>query len=203
MNCCFLYNYWSTVIKVTSSKCVFICSFIMITCLLLICCNGSTPSYQIADYNKKTEDLKVDYGKLQFDTLPKNLKTHNITKGDKFVIEYSRSGTTVTGVDDYESKYTETLLFQIDTVPQKFKYCNMSLNNINCKYYWTCLASEIKKEMINVKKGCITGEVFDDSLILEIDIDPEFGFGGIFEKNDNRIIKYKTRLPTHLNSPRL
>lgn len=174
-------------------KKIYYCPLVVI--LLLFSCKGRTQLFPIANYAKEEESFSVKYGDIQYDTLPVNLKTHNIKEGNKYVLEYDHSGTTFIDANNFESKYTETLLFQIDTISRKFEYCDTSLAKINCKYYWICIANKINKEIRNVRKGCIKGEIRKDTLFIEININLEFEFKSILKQSANRVIKYKTIFP--------
>jgi hypothetical protein len=39
-----------------------------------------------------------------------------------------------------------------------------------------------EKEIIDIEKGCIKGIISSDSVMIEIDVNSEFDFGGILEK---------------------
>ncbi len=167
---------------------------------MVLSCNNSSSGKinKIANYSKPTESFEVTQGLVVFDTLTANIKTHKIVQGDKFVFSYERTGLTVSDGEDWDLKYKETLVFQIDTTLTKFDFCDTDLKSIDCKYYWICYAKEIKKEIKNIKKGCINGYVSNDSIQVNIDINSEFGFGSFMEKDEKRKIKksHKTALDT-------
>lgn len=163
----------------------------------LISCVQSNNNYsktrtQISEYTKQVQDFKIDTGIVQFDTIPKNMTTHQLDSGSNIVFVYERTGVTFIDLSDEEVKYTETLIFQINSAADKFEFCDTSLKQIECKYYWICLAREIKKEIIDIKKGCIKGLISPDSIMIDIDINSGFGFGGLMDKDNDRVIKYKT-----------
>lgn len=120
------------------------------------------------------------------------MTTHKLDSGYNLVFVYERTGITMIDANDWEAKYTETLIFQLDSAIGDFEFCDTSLNRIDCKYYWICLAKEIKKEIIDIEKGCIKGFVSRDSIKFEIDVNSGFGFGGLMEKDKDRAIKFKT-----------
>jgi len=158
--------------------------------VVLSCNNSSTDkTNKIADYSKPTESFEVSQGRVVFDSLTTNINTHKIVQGNKYVFSYERTGLTVNDGEDWDLKYKETLVFQVDTTLKKFDFCDNDLKNIDCKYYWICYSKEIKKEIRNIKKGCIIGLVSNDSIQVDIDINSEFGFGSFMEKNDKRKIK--------------
>lgn len=168
---------------------------LLLSLLAMIGCiqNGNSDSNsQISDYTKSRESFKIDTGLVQFDTIPKNLTTHRLDSGSNLVIVYERTGVTMIDANDWEAKYTETLIFQLDSAMGEFEYCDTNLKQIECKYYWICLAKEIKKEIIEVEKGCIKGYISNDSIMIDIDVNSKFGFGGLMEKDKNRVITYKT-----------
>jgi hypothetical protein len=154
--------------------------------------NDSKETGRISDYTKPTVNFKIDTGLVQFDTIPKNMTTHQLDSGSNLVFVYERTGVTMIDVNDWEAKYTETLIFQIDSAVGEFEFCGTNLKQIDCKYYWICLAREIKKEIIDVEKGCIRGTISNDSIMIDIDINSDFGFGGSMEIDNDRLIKYKT-----------
>lgn len=145
---------------------------------------------QISNFTNSTENFKIEAGTVRFDTLPNNTTTHQIDPGTKRIFTYMRTGTTMIDASDWEAKYTETLIFQVDSTIRQFEYCDTTLKQINCKYFWICLTKDIKKEIKEVKKGCIRGKISNDSLLIEIDINPEFGFGGLMEEDEEKVIKY-------------
>ena len=172
----------------------------MFTVLLINACKQNTNTSNSVNSNKKTnsqknnippKDLQIIRGVVLFDTLPGNMITHKIIPGNKYVFVYKRSGSTMIDENDWDAEYTETLIFQIDTATKEFDYCDKDLKNIGCKYYWICLAKEIKKESRNVVKGCIKGKRIGDSFQILIDVNPEFKFGGILEKDNEHKIHYK------------
>jgi hypothetical protein len=155
--------------------------------------NGnSDSSSRISDYTKSAESFTIDTGLVQFDTIPKNLTTHQLDSGSNFVFVYERTGVTLIDANDWEAKYTETLIFQIDSAVGEFEICDTNLKQIDCKYYWICLAKDIKKEIVDIEKGCIKGNITSDSILIDINVNSEFGFGGLMEKDKDRVIKYKT-----------
>ncbi len=154
--------------------------------------DDSKKNARISDYTKSTESFKIDTGLVQFDMMPKNLNTHQFDSGSKLVFIYERTGVTMIDANDWEAKYTETLIFQLDSAVDEFEYCDTNLKQIDCKYYWICLAKEIKKEIIDIEIGCIKGYINNDSTMIEIDVNSKFGFGGLMEKDNDRKIKYKT-----------
>jgi PBP1b-binding outer membrane lipoprotein LpoB len=154
--------------------------------------NNPKKTGRISDYTKSTESFKIDTGLVHFDTIPKNLTTHQLDSGTNLVFVYERTGVTMIDANDWEAKYTETLIFQLDSAVGEFEYCDTNLKQIDCKYYWICLAKEIKKEIIDVEKGSIKGYITNDSIMIDIDVNSKFGFGGLMEKDNDRKIKYKT-----------
>ena len=114
---------------------------------MVLSCNNSSKgkTNKIADYSKSTESFEVTQGFVVFDTLNANIKTHKIVQGDKFVFSYERTGLTVSDGEDWDLKYKETLVFQVDTTLTEFYFCDSDLKNIDCKYYWICYAKEDKK----------------------------------------------------------
>ncbi len=138
------------------------------------------------------EKFTVSKGFAQFDTSLVNLKTHEIDSGDKYVFVYERKGVTFIDANDYEAQYTESIIFQFDTVLNEINLCDSALLKIDCKYYWICLAKDIRKEIRNIDKGCITFKNKNDSMEIQFDLDPKFKFGGYQEKDKTRIIKYET-----------
>jgi hypothetical protein len=169
---------------------------ILIFCSILVGCNqigNKTDSLKrISDYTKPTEDFRIDTGIVQFDMIPKSMTTHQLDSGSNLVFIYERTGVTMVDANDWEAKYTETLIFQLDSTIRDFEFCDTSLSQIDCKYYWICLTKEIKKEIIDIEKGCIKGVISTDSLLIAIDINSGFGFGGLMEKDKDRVIKYTT-----------
>lgn len=169
---------------------------LFIVCCILFSCNqagNQTDSMKrISDYTKPTKDFRIDTGMVQFDTIPKNMTTHQLDSGSNLVFIYERTGVTIVDANDWEAKYTETLIFQLDSAVSKFEYCDTNLKQIDCKYYWICLAKEIKKEIIDIEKGCIKGYISSDSLLIDIDVNSGFGFGGLMDKDKDRLIKHKT-----------
>lgn len=157
---------------------------------MLFSCKGGT-SYKISDYTKKIESFYVNYGKLQYDTLPNNLESHKVIEGNSIVVAYKREGTTFIDANDYEAKYYEYLIFELDTNKGKFEICDTSLSKVNCKYYWICLSKELKKEIRDVDKGCVYWQYYGDSLMLNLDVEVDFSFGGFIEKKKNRSFKQK------------
>ena len=87
----------------------------------LISCNqtGENRTYSattpISDYTKGTENFEIKSGYVHFDLLPKNLTTHRLDTGTDRVFVYERTGVTMIDANDWEAKYTETLIFQIDS----------------------------------------------------------------------------------------
>jgi len=152
----------------------------------------SKKTSRISDYTKSTESFKIDTGLVQFDTIPKNLTTHRLDSGSNLVFVYERTSVTMIDANDWEAKYTETLIFQLDSAVGEFEYCDTNLKHIDCKYYWICLAKEIKKEIVDVENGCIKGYITNDSILIDIDVNSKFRFGGQMEKDNDRLIKYKT-----------
>lgn len=172
-----------------------ILTFLLI--LILIGCvrtnnNDSKKTSRISDYTKSTESFIIDTGFVQFDTIPKNTTTHQLDSGSNLVFVYERTGVTMIDVNDWEAKYTETLIFQLDSANGDFEFSDTSLKQVDCKYYWICFAKEIKKEIINVDKGYVKGFISADSIMIDIDVNSEFGFGGLMDKDKDRVIKYKT-----------
>ena len=170
---------------------------ILLPIVVLISCvqsnnQDSKATTRISDYTKSIENFKIDTGLVQYDTNPQNMTTHHLDSGSNLVFVYERTGVTMIDANDWEAKYTETLIFQIDSTVSDFEYCETNLKQIDCKYFWICLSKDIKKEIIDVKKGCIKGLISKDSLMIEIDVNSGFGFGGLMEKDDNKVIKYKT-----------
>ncbi|MBN1969268.1 MAG: hypothetical protein JW870_07865 [Candidatus Delongbacteria bacterium] len=153
---------------------------------------GSIKISKASEYTKPVESFKVLNGLVLFDTLTGNLTTHKIISGNKNIFIYERTGVTMVDANDWEAKYTESLIFQVDTTIKDFNYCDNDLSNIDCKYYWICLAKEIKKEIRNIDEGCIKGNITKDSVNIEIEVNSKFRFGGILESDNDRIIKYKT-----------
>lgn len=155
--------------------------------LSLFCsCEGNL-SYKMSDYAKKSESCYAQYGKIQYDTLLSDLDVYKIVKGDSIVIVYEREGTTFVNANDYEAKYYEYLIFELDTIKhRKFQICDALLSEINCKYYWVCLSKEPKKEIRNIDKGCIDWQYYGDSLRVKVDVNVDFSFGGFLEKRKER-----------------
>ena len=173
---------------------------VLLTFLFVDACKQNTNKSQTAYSNNQTKipkkdinenDLQITKGAVLFDTLPASMTTHKIIPGDKYVFVYKRSGSTMIDENDWDAEYTETLIFQIDTATKEFDYCDKDLKNIDCRYYWICLAKEIKKEGRNVVKGCIKGKRIGDTVQILIDVNPEFKFGGILERDNEHKIYYK------------
>ena len=158
-------------------------------------------SYEIANYNKKSETLKINYGRLDNSGELQN-DIYKVINGDNIVIEYKRSGTTFVDASDFEAKYYEYLVFQVDSNANKFNLCDSSLSQIDCKYYWVCYSKKKQRKVFNIEKGCVEGCVINDSLKLEINVEVDFGFGGILERKKNRKIRFNkvVRLPASSES---
>ena len=170
---------------------------VLLLIIILIGCvqtsnKDSKNASRISDFTKSTEDFLIDTGLVNFDTFPKNMTTHQLDSGSSLVFVYERTGVTMIDANDWEAKYTETLIFQIDSAVGEYEYCDTNLKQIDCKYYWICLAKEIKKEIIDIDKGCIKVTVSKDSIIVDVNVNSEFGFGGLMEKDNDRVIKYST-----------
>jgi hypothetical protein len=184
-----------TFLKILSMKKSPVHCIILITTTFIISCNpannsnnSSIPS--ITDFSKTKESFSITTGLAHFDILPSNLNTHKLDSGGKRIFIYERTGVTMIDANDWEAKYTETLIFQIDSTINQFEYCDSDLSLIDCRYYWICLANEIKKEIRNVKQGCIKFDLSKDLLSIDIDVNSGFRFGGILEKDNDRVIKY-------------
>jgi hypothetical protein len=169
---------------------------ILLLIMILIGCvytkdNDSKRTGRISEYTKSTESFKIDTGMVQFDSIPNNLTTHQLDSGNNLVFIYQRTGVTMIDANDWEAKYTETLVFQIDSTVNEFEFCDTNHKQIDCKFYWICYAKEIKKEIIDIDKGCINGYIAYDSIIVDININSGFGFGGLMEKENDRTIEYR------------
>ena len=151
---------------------------------------NSFESNNISGYTHPTETFKVVKGCALFDTLPGNLNTCRVVPGNGIVFIYKRSGVTVVDENDWEAKYFETLIFQVDTTVKNYNYHNNDLQKLKCKYFWICLSKEIQKEVRNVDSGFIGDTLVGDSVQIMIDVNPGFTFGGTTEKDNYREIKY-------------
>lgn len=152
--------------------------------------SGSDKIADISTYSQPTQNFRMEKGRAIFDTLPQNTSTYKIVPGNKNVFIYTRSGVTMIDENDWEAKYTETLIFQVDTSIKKYNYRDKDLKKINCKYFWICLSGNIQKKIRNVEKGFIKDTLIEGSDQVMIDIIPEFRFGGTTEKDNNREIEY-------------
>lgn len=162
---------------------------------LLFSCKDRRTGYDIESFGKEKEEVEVKLGAVQHEISPKKLSTHKVREGDNYIIVYKRTGTTFIDANDYEARYTETLVCQIDSFSKENKYCDSSLVEVEAKYYWVALSKEPKKEVREVRQGCIEGLVIGDSLLLKINIEVDFRFGGFLEKKDSRKINYQGTVP--------
>lgn len=186
----------SSIIKVRKYKLML---ELLAGCVLLGACrqisHGSNPNYlkktpEISTYAQPKESFAVKQGAVLFDTLPSTLTTHKIIFGNKYVFIYKRTGVTMLDAYDWEAKYMETLIFQIDTSTKEFQFCDRDLRKIDCRYYWVCLATHLRKEIRKVKKGCIKGTLTGDSVHVSIKVDPEFSLGGAMKSDNSQKINF-------------
>gem|GEM_PF-5600011 len=141
-----------------------------------------------AYHKSKTKDDTWDaqLGLLQYDTIPNNLKTHTLKEGSNFVFTYKRSGHTAVDFNDFDAKYYEYIIFEIDSAYSNLNYCDSSIKILNCKYYWICYGKEILKESRDIQKGCITFGKNANSPELQINVEVDFGFGSFLERKKKR-----------------
>ncbi|MDD3740324.1 MAG: hypothetical protein PHH30_03710 [Bacteroidales bacterium] len=167
----------------------------IIICFFIFSCKNS--SFKISNYNEKTETIKsLLNSTVIYDTLPDNINTYKAIKGDKTVFVFERTGTTVTGIKDWESKYIEELIFEVESIESDFEYSGDKLLKIKCKYFWVCYAETIKKEIRNVQNGCIKGTIVGDSLQIDINVKIDFEFdNSILKSDDKNCIVFKGYIP--------
>ena len=169
----------------------------LMTALVLYACHSSDSIHQKSDkiadistYSQPTQIFKVEKGQVIFDTLLQNMNTYKIVPGNKNIFIYTRSGVTMADENDWEAKYIETLFFQIDTSVKKFNYRDKDLKKIDCRYFWVCFSKKFQKVIRDIDKGFIKDTLINGSAQIMIDVDPEFRFGGITEKDNSREIRY-------------
>lgn len=167
---------------------------IIISCFIFSCQNSS---FNMSNYNKRTETIKsLLNSTVIYDTLPDNINTYKAIRGNKTVYIFERTGTTVTGIKDWESKYIEELIFEVESTENEFEYSGEKLLEIKCKYFWICYAETIKKEIRNVQNGCIKGTIVGDSLQIDINVEIDFEFdNSILKSEDKNCIVFKDCIP--------
>lgn len=155
--------------------------------MILLSCNSKN-SYNIIGYSKGDEKFEIKFGSLQYNGIDK-LKPYRVLEGNNYIVVFKRTGTTFIDANDYEARYNEFLTFELDSSQNNFTFCDTALVDISAKYHWIAYAKELKEKAIDVDEGCVKGYIQGDSLHLNIDIQVDFGFGGIFEEDIDRKVE--------------
>ncbi len=171
----------------------------VIICFSVISCNQN-------QINKKSKFSKQDSEKFEiidnssFEVLS-TLDTYEQyslnNKNNSCVFIYTKEDVTFVDEVDYETDYTECLIFEFDKKLESFNFSDDEISNLNCYYLWRAESKLLKKETIKITSGDITGKLIeDDTWEISLNVDTKFKFGSYFDKDESRKISVDKKIKT-------